>query len=144
MLLLCQGVKEKKIRLFPLQEFVNLSSTEWNGNFKMHPPLICKSHHLNENACLASQKPPAKVRSSLWVYQGTGRVRVYWEQAESWGDFEDRTKTSTWFTKQSNRTVPVILRKSPQRPIPASPCEGLCPGTSAELNNTVTTGHRQV
>lgn len=65
--------RKKKIRILPLQEFVNPSSKAEMEITKFHSLLICKSPHLNGKASFESHKASARVFCVV-----TTEVRVCW------------------------------------------------------------------
>jgi len=114
----------KIIRISPLQEFVNPSSTSWNGNYKMPAPTDLQKPTL-EWKCLPCNTQSSSQSSVFCMGLVGNRKDERLLEDRVLGRLQGEDKTSTWFTKQSSKRAHVILRKSPWSPIPASPCPGL-------------------
>lgn len=104
--------KKKKIRILPLQEFVNPSSKAEMEITKFHSLLSCKSPHLNGKASSESHKASARVCILCCHYWSEGLLGM----AECWGHLKGRISMSTCFTKPSNKRACAVLMKSPQMP----------------------------
>lgn len=104
----CSGGK-KKIKIFPLQEFVNPSSKVEMEITKFHPLLISKRHHLNGKASLCSHK--ARLDWMLCCHCRGGSAG----DRQSAEHLKERAQQAAASLNQVTRAC-VALTISPQRP----------------------------
>lgn len=82
----------KIIRISPLQEFVNPSSTSWNGNYKMPAPTDCQKPTLEWKCLPCNTQSSSQSPVFCAGLAGNRKDASVERQAERWGDFRERTK----------------------------------------------------